>query len=431
MGCSDLPAEAIGSGAASSSGSDSSTAASPPTTEPSDSALDDTTTSDSGAASTTPGPATDSSSSTGPNEDSSSGDTGPRPTEACNDGIVTSGELCHVLGPAIAVSPAPDSVATGDLDQDGATDVVLGSEDVPELQVLWGVGNGNLVAPQLLHTAEATVHDLVVEDFSNDGWPDLVFTDSAGSRLVSYANDGTGGLFFAGNYPTDLAPIHITVGNIDGDGIPDVIASANVAATVLHGNGLAGFIVEQALVLTNGNNWLSLQDLDLDLQRDLIAVNQSGNDVSTFANIGGMFDVATDHSTSAGPIEITAGDVDQDGFLDIALLHTNPPTVGLLRGDGSGGFMSEETTSVGPSPVDIELTDLDGDGILDLAVLHGSGDQLALYRGQGNGMFAMGPGFALEAPSSMHVTELNGDGVPDLLILRNADSVVQVLLSDP
>ncbi len=433
LGCSDLPTEALpssdsSSGGATSSGTQvqgSSTAVDPTldggsTTEP---PLDETTTT---------GPAT-ASTETGDDDSSSSDETGPPPNPACNDGVVNSGELCHSLGPEIALVPAPARVAIADLDLNGATDMVFTSTGSPDLQVLWGVGDGNVIAPQVLLTAGGPIDDIALEDFSNDGWPDLVLTDAANMELVAFANNQTGGLFFAGQYPAMLAPIRLTVGDFDGDGTPDLVAAnASTQASLLRGNGIGGFILERTPVtLTNGVNWLGLYDLDLDMQLELVAVNQSGNDVSVYGNLGGMFDVAVDHPTSSTPVGIAAGDVDSNGSLDILVVHNSPPNVGLLRGDGMGALMAEELTSVAPNPIAAALADLDGNGALDLAVLHGNTDMLAIYRGQGDGTFLLGPEHMLHDPSAMRVGEFNGDGVPDIVVLRQADSLVQLLLSRP
>ena len=437
-GACQVPAEALGpldGGSGSSSGSSDAGTRGSSTTDATTSTgpvLDDGTSSSSSgdppATGTSTSEGSSTTSSTGGSESSESGE----PLPQCGDGQVAADELCHILGPAIVVAPAPGRLALGDLDLDTHVDLVLANPLSPMLTVLLGVGDGNFIAPQPLLNAGAVVDDLVLVDLSDDGALDLVVTDRLGSRVVSFANDGTGVLFFAGQYPAELAPVRLAAGELDGDGVPDLVALAVTSAAVMHGNGLAGVIPQQQITLLAGPHAPGLFDVSLDGQLDLVTVNQSAGNVTCWLDAGGMLEVpAIEHDTAATPSSLAMGDIDGDGDLDLLLVHTSADDLGVLLGDGMGALGPESLIDVADDPRAVALADLDSDGTLDLAITHGTPGLLVLYRGVGDGTFMEGPGHAMSGPADLYVDDLDADGVPDLVVTRPADAAVQVLLSDP
>jgi hypothetical protein len=435
--CGDLPAEALGTTAPASSSTHDGDATSPAGTDsttggtaPLDEGSTSSSSSDSSAGSTSTSAGADTSTSTSDGSSSESTDTG-EPLPACGDGRVAADELCHGLGPAIAVAPAPGRLALDDVDGDGDIDLVLANSSSPMVVVLWGVGDGNFVAPQPLLDAGAVVDDLVLVDLSGDGSPDLVVTDRLGSRVITFANDGMGTLFFAGQYPAELAPVRLATGEIDADAIPDLVALSTTSAAVMRGNGLAGVIPQQQLALSAGPHVPGLFDLDLDGELDLLTINQGGGNTTCFLNMGGMLADGVDHDAAASPASLATGDIDEDGDLDLVVVHASADDLGVLLNDGLGGLGPEVLLGVDDDPRGVALADLDSDGHLDLAVAHAVPGMLVLHRGMGDGTFAAGPSLAAAGPTDLYVTELNGDGVPDIVVARPNDSAVQVLVSAP
>lgn len=428
--CGDLPTEALGTHGASSSSSSSGPDAGTTVVVDDGSTglppLEGSTSSASGSSSSS---SSGGSSSEG-DSSSDGGETG-EPLPACGDGQVAVGELCHVLGPSIAVAPAPGRLALGDLDVDGDVDIVLANPLSTMLVVLWGVGDGNFVAPQPLLNAGAVVDDLVLLDVSGDGSPDLVVTDRLGSRVVTYAGNGAGGLFFAGQYPAELAPIRLVAGRVDPDAILDLLALSTSSAAVLRGNGLAGFIPQQQVTLPTGPHAPGLHDLDGDGDLDFLTVNQAGGNTTCFLNMAGTLSPSVIHDTANTPAGQAVGDIDEDGDLDLVVVHASTDDLGVLLGDGLGALGAETLLDVADDPRAVALADLDSDGHLDLAIVHATANLLVLYKGAGNGVFTEGPSFVVSGPTDLYLTELNGDGVPDFVIARAADSAVQVLISSP
>ncbi|NLF11481.1 MAG: VCBS repeat-containing protein [Anaerolineaceae bacterium] len=115
-------------------------------------------------------------------------------------------------------------VAVGDLDGDGRPDIVLSEGELDRARLLWlrnPTWEVTLLADDLYHP-----HSLKVADFDGDGRPDVFVAEMglkqhSNPREMIYRNLGGGRfeMIVVGNRPTHCA----TLGDIDGDGLPDIV----------------------------------------------------------------------------------------------------------------------------------------------------------------------------------------------------------------
>ena len=229
--------------------------------------------------------------------------------------------------------------------------------------------------PQL-HSA-----DMAWADMDADGDQDVVMlgttADDEPLTVIGY-NQGNGTF----ESHTDLLPAisygDVALGDIDGDLDVDVVlsgASANGFVTLVLRNEGDSFAPINASFPEVAFSSVDLGDFDGDADLDLVV---SGGRVSErlfegvleiWSNIGGSFS-KSDHELSgvlAG--DVTWGDYDQDGDLDLLVQGAEAAigsrTARVWRNDGAGGFVAS-TFLVGSIFADTEFGDLDGDGDLDL-----------------------------------------------------------------
>ena len=132
------------------------------------------------------------------------------------------------------------------------------------------------------------------------------------------------------------------------------------------------------------------------------------------------------------PQSVVAGDFNNDGFPDLAVLNTADSTVSILLGNGFGGFtVVASPSSTGANATEIATFDLDGDGKQDLVVTNSSSLTVSVLLGNGDGSFKARTTTTLPSPSgtpqALALGDFNGDGIPDIAV-TNGSNQVYILL---
>jgi hypothetical protein len=133
-----------------------------------------------------------------------------------------------------ATAGRPVAVATADFRKNGTTDVAVANAPfigtASSIQVFFGNGSGSLALSSTVTYCSSTTGtgapetpaSLLVEDFNNDGFPDILATGNAGS-LCLLLNDGTGHFTKATAIGTSPGVASITAtGDFNGDGLADI-----------------------------------------------------------------------------------------------------------------------------------------------------------------------------------------------------------------
>ena len=132
------------------------------------------------------------------------------------------------------------------------------------------------------------------------------------------------------------------------------------------------------------------------------------------------------------PQSVVAGDFNNDGFPDLAVLNTADSTVSILLGSGFGGFtVVANPSSTGANATAIATFDLDGDGKQDLVLTNSSSLTVSVLLGNGDGSFKPRTTTTLPSPSgtpqALALGDFNGDGIPDIAV-TNGSNQVYILL---
>ena len=238
-------------------------------------------------------------------------------------------------------SPGYDSVATGDLNGDGLTDVVLRMNDGTAYT---GLSNGNgtftyryrLVSPGYTH--------MFVADFSGDGRADLLLYRNTDGLAHLGISDGSGDFTFV-NVAIDAAFDHVEVGDVNGDGKTDVLFYYS-------GNGVAKFglatgtgFTFRTMSWTPGFTAVRLFDFNGDGKSDVALYN--GVNANGYL---GIADASANFSMSGlyfGPAwdRIVTQDLNGDGKVDVMVYKS---TDGIMyTGISSGNPAAPFTFRVG------------------------------------------------------------------------------------
>jgi len=124
----------------------------------------------------------------------------------------------------IVTNGSTTALAVGDLNHDGALDIIAVTRNgiSNQLVILLGHGDGTFRAP-LLTATNTEPPMIVITDLDGDGNPDLVLADCCGLSEASYMY-GNGDGTFRGEvqFPSGPDPKGIAVADFNGDGKPDL-----------------------------------------------------------------------------------------------------------------------------------------------------------------------------------------------------------------
>jgi hypothetical protein len=215
--------------------------------------------------------------------------------------------------------------------------------------------------------------------------------------------------------------------DLNGDGKLDF--ASNVAGGVQSalGNGDGTF---QPLQFfgdgTTPKGSFALGDLNNDGIPDAVTADENSgeNTVSVFLGDGsGGFGPRTGFTAGTGRRWLALGDVNRDGKLDLAFASApsgGPYTVGVVLGNGSGGFVSGSTFAEASPPSEMSLVDLNGDGKLDMLWIQSSPNQVSYRLGNGAGSFGAATRLVTGAAIvDVQTADFNADGRLDLIWTRN------------
>jgi hypothetical protein len=218
------------------------------------------------------------------------------------------------------------NMALGDFNHDGKLDVATSSN-----QVAYGNGDGTFQAPvPILADPPSGFTWIAAGDVNNDGWTDIVAAGVAYAYLL--INNHQGGFSESNLSNTDLAPTAVTFADLNADGNLDVVVTSEGAyANVYLGNGQGVFTISQ--------NKIPYPFLD-QLPAQIGDVNGDGiPDLLLPANGGIGIALGTGKGTFYAPFVEGAG----GGLGQVLLqnLHGQSPTAGLpdlVAPDAGGGI---------------------------------------------------------------------------------------------
>jgi len=158
-----------------------------------------------------------------------------------------------------------------------------------------------------------------------------------------------------------------------------------------------------------------------------VATHHSNNLVSLLNDGLGNFTVFDSVTVGDGPWMLTIGDVNGDGFVDVAVANRLSDDITIVRTDGSGGLQFDASYIVGDFPVAIDLGDIDGDGDLDFISSNVSASNYVLMENDGSGTFVNprtypSPKGGGAACAIIH--DRNNDGAMDISMIDEAVDVV-------
>jgi hypothetical protein len=277
-----------------------------------------------------------------------------------------------IQSPAVSAT----TIASSDFNTDGKLDlVVTGSSGV---SILLGNGNGTFGAPTTFAVGNLPSW-VAVGDLNGDGKADLAVANGSGSDGASVLlGDGTGSFGAATSVPAGGSASFVTIADLNADGKADLAVVNSSTVSIVPGNGDGTFGTSAPLTAGTPDS-VSVGDFNGDGLPDLTATSfippgGGGSAMLVWLNDGtGGFSFSAKYVTDAygsNPIGSTVADFNQDGILDILAVNDFSDTVSLYTGVGDGTFNPQVSMVVGDRPTWVLPADFTGDGRLDMAIVN-------------------------------------------------------------
>jgi hypothetical protein len=347
----------------------------------------------------------------------------------------------------LAAETSPQSVALGDLDDDGALDLVVANRGwldfgpgvIGSVSVSLGDGAGGFGARTDFDLG-AEVRSVALGDLNGDAHLDLIATANGSGigKVWVLLGDGTGGFgpkaqTIAGS---TLGEGSLAVSDLNGDAVLDVAVADSESVNVLLGSGSGGFLGDPEWpVLENWDGTLPSSvvagDLNGDAFVDLASANYEGTVSVLLGNGDGTFQPATVLPAGPSPRSLVATDLNGDASTDLAASDWEGG-VSVLLGNGDGTFEPRADFATGPGARSLAVADLDGDTRLDLATGNFDADSVSVLVGDGTGAFAAPVEFATgSGPNAIAAGDLDDDDLPELVVANAMSDVPVPDLGDP
>ena len=352
------------------------------------------------------------------------------------------------------VSNAPSAVVLADANDDGFKDIIeVGQSNF--IAVLLNKKDGTFSSPKAFYQTNGIPQALAVADVNHDGHMDIISISPSTNDVsvllgigngLFHAETDSGSGTAAPSYGVGTVPVYVTVADVNGDGLPDIVTAnyQGASVSVLLNRGDGTFRDAVNYTVGRGPDCVQVADMDGDGKLDIVVANSSDDTLAVLTGKGDGTFVKKPSFTQLGfqPSQATfqaiaVADVNHDGHMDVVATDTvgTAPTVQLLLGKAGGGFLRVTHFDTDLNPRYVLFDDVDGDGNPDLIVSNPGAETIRVMLGNGAGSFHSpqsypAPGINGEVElQGFAVGDLDNDTHPDIVSVNPASLSVKVLIN--
>ncbi|MBN2429988.1 MAG: VCBS repeat-containing protein [Acidobacteria bacterium] len=329
---------------------------------------------------------------------------------------VTVQVLSQTTGQPLSVPVEPDAVNLFQLDPGQAVDLY------PGLQ------------------AGAVITDFTTADLDGDGGEDIVTIDGERGRLfwsLRLRDDLSDQRWWRDFPGSRLVTVEAT--EFTGDGRPDLLVTDTAGSLHLIpwenlwgiGKSAAAPVPERTIAVPGTVTASIMQDVDGDGAKDYVYTDSDANSLNV--THGQAFSLTESTPSGVGPVALAAGDFNGDTWPDVAVANDVAGSVSVFLNDGTGQWTRQDYAYSGSQPADIETADFDRDNHADLALALAGSKSVTVWKSAATGAFSPAQGQTLyfqNPPSAIQAGNFDGLHGPDLLVAFADYHKLALCLSD-
>ncbi len=328
-----------------------------------------------------------------------------------------------------------------DLNKDNAAELVLdspGGTANDKLMIYWNDGSGSFSSIdtfEIYNYSKNGGYAISTGDLNDDGYTDIFFNgaDKIGQwSFGGLVNDQSGGLdelVFNVSSNIDLGDTKFE--DIDGDDDPDMIVTGNNKIlgpiTELYTNDGTGVfdMVPTHSIDSLKYSSIALADVDGNFMNDLVIMGMNKSDsviTKLYTNTGGVFTESSVALNDVADGAVAFLHANSDDYLDLLTIGRDSleiPQAFLYLNDGAGNFSTIESGIEGLKSATISIGDLNSDSFDDILLVGLDAwdyNNTDLYLSNGDGTFTLDNSNVLVTASDAQIVDVNGDQFNDIYL---------------
>lgn len=331
------------------------------------------------------------------------------------------------------VGTAPQSIAIGDVNNDGVMDLVTADRDSNTITILlWNRTKGDWdIQNKSVGNAPSAI---AIGDPNNDGFTDIVVSNKLSDNInVLLWNDSSSDWDIitreVGHYPSS-----VTIGDANNNGRDDIIVTnlENDSISILLWN-TTKVDWDPIIELDVGNAPVDVKvgDVTNDGLKEIVTVNELDNSLSIL-----QWDEQSKNWSSPitifignTPSHLVIGDANNDGKRDIIVSNRGEGTINILVWNVMTDYWDIYTKSVGNSPRCVTLGDVNFDGQNDIIATNYADANISilLWDILTNDWIISTEPVGL-GPTSVLIGDAKNDGLPEIVTTNELDNNITILL---
>jgi FG-GAP-like repeat/FG-GAP repeat len=356
----------------------------------------------------------------------------------------------------------PVSVCVGDLNGDGKPDVAVANYNSNTISIFLNTTVHGAAVPSLSSKTDCITGEhpisVCVCDLNGDGRPDIAVANYFSNTISIFLNTTSPGSTVPSfservDFITGERPISISICDLNGDGKPDLAVvnhKSNTVSVFLNttspGSDTLSFSARRDFKTEERPISIAIGDINGDGKPDLAVANYRSNTLSVFMNTTAQGDTIPSFlmrggfKTGESPVSVSIGDLDGDGKPDLLVATLRHDTVSVFLNTTMQRamvplFSAAKNFTSGTNPQFVSIADLNDDGRLDFVVVNHYSNSVSVFL-SAPGTAKASPSFSKRidfmtgaAPSGISIGDINGDGRPDLTVVNYGANTISIFLN--